>query len=246
VNRIEYLKKQLTEYLEKFKSTPAWGIDELTVWYIQCLMLLEEIGINDNLLDNFSTYFNPHLIQSNDNASLFILLDQGPLKTKFGSTHMMTINGVFEFAFKKLETMEEEERLIPKFLINYFKEKEEYGAIFTTLKTIEDSVSGKNIDTLITSANTLLDLILDSVEELKGKKLGTKLTLLKDNKVLSESLSINSEIILALNNCRITRNEGLIHPLPAAKNSIPYIMAVSYAHLVIMTLINLLSVGKLS
>lgn len=238
MNKIYFTLQELRKLENLFFETDSWTEDELMNWYIECLGLFEAIGLKENITDKFSMFFNTFLLQEGGESSLFNIVDHPrKYKTKTASIHLLTIKITFSIAKKKLELTQEYEKIIPTFIIKFFETNQSYGHISTALASIDKSISEKNIESMMTSSNTLLDSILDYVADLKGKKLGKKLRLLiQNNADLCRKLGLEPEIIYALNNSRVIRNIELIHPRENIKQSVPYICAITYAYLVILLL----------
>lgn len=183
------------------------------------------------------------MLANGNEHSLFMSVDGGIFVKKPDTVHLMTIGGTFQYAREKIELIEEEERLIPKFVMEFFESGDKHGDIYTALSSIERAVSDKNIESLESSSNTLLDSVLNRVEELSGMDLGKKLGKLTSDPQLLDKVAMRKEMIIALNNSRVIRNLELIHPKENIRQTIPYICAISYAYLVILQLKIMMNVG---
>lgn len=238
MNRIDFTLSELYRLENFFFKKEQWTEEEIMNWYVECLGVFDAIGLREDTIDKFSILFNTFLLQEGGESSLFTVVDFPRVyKTKTASIHLVQIKNVFKIAKKKLELMEEDERIIPSFIIKHFESSKSYGHISTALASIDKSITEKNIESMMTSSNTLLDSILEYVDEIKGCNLGEKLnSLIKNNAELSKKLGFEPEIIYALNNSRIIRNLELVHPRQNIKQSVPHICAITYAYLVVLLL----------
>ena len=245
MNRNEYLLSEIDELEKYFFDKNPWSEEELMNWYIKCIEIFEAVNLRATIIDSFSALFNTFLIQSGGGESIFSTTDSLPrsYKLRSASIHLLTIKTTFAIARKKIETMEEEERLIPSFILKHFESTQLYNHIYTALKSLQKSIGDKNVEGITTSANTLLDSILDYVDELKGKQLKKKIDTLYSNPNITINLGFDKEVITAFNYNRIIRNIELVHPKENVKQSIPFITAVSYAYLVVFQLKLMLSLG---
>jgi hypothetical protein len=94
----------------------------------------------------------------------------------------------------------------------------------------------ENIDSegLITESITLLNSALDWDAELKEKdKLGAKLSILIQNSTKRESFGVSEDLVKALNSARIIRNEKIVHKNNPLKYELPFLIATTFAYLVI-------------
>jgi hypothetical protein len=243
MNKIQHIKDQLHARDKEFFEKKSWTMTELTEWFTEVLILFDTIKVNSEIISSFSTLFNSHLIRSNGESSVFTILGDQTLILKNASVHIMNIKNAFQYAYKKIELMEEEERLVPKFVMEFFESGDKYGAIYTALSSIEKAIIEKNIVSLESSSNTLLDSVLGRVEELTGMDLSKKLRKLNSDPGLLDKVSMRKEMLIALDNSRVIRNLELIHPKENIRQTIPYICAISYAYLVILQLKIMMNVG---
>lgn len=249
MNRIQILRQSLISLNETFFSKDVWSEEELSNFQIECMALFETISLHKKLVDNFLIYFNSNLLVDGEEHSLFIVIptnDGLAFKLKPQSTHLFTIKTVFKAAGKKIEMIEDEERIIPRFILNYFEKNDPDGHIYAALSSIDRATMENNTKELTTSANSLLDNLLSNIPELVDKKhLNQKLNYLNSNHDVAEANGVSKEMVIAFNNSRIIRNDDLTHPKAGAP-SVPYIVALSYAYLVVFQLKLMLSKGKFS
>lgn len=243
MNKIQYRKEQLQAKEKEFFEKVSWTMTELTEWLTEVLILFDTVEVNSKIIGSFSTLFNSHLIRENGESSVFTFLDGQTLILKSASVHIMSIKNAFQYAYKKIELIEEEEQLVPRFVKDFFSNKDEYGAIYTALSSIEKAIIDKNIVSLESSSNTLLDSALGRIEELTGLDLGKKLRKLNSDPSLLAKVSMRKEMLIALDNSRVIRNLELIHPKENIRQTIPFICAISYAYLVILQLKIMMNVG---
>jgi hypothetical protein len=106
--------------------------------------------------------------------------------------------------------------------------------ITTSLELIENKYESGDAEGLVTESITLLDSILSTNPNLKEKStLTEKLNTLKDNSSLREEFGVSRDLVIGLNCGRIVRNEKIIHKNSSRKYDIPFLIATSFAYLVI-------------
>jgi hypothetical protein len=168
------------------------------------------------------------------------------LYKRCGSLYYMKI--AFSSATNILKNKEYEKRLVPIWLIESLEELGCYSNILISLEQIESKYQDKNIGSLISNATTLLDSILNLDSDLNEKTLGKKLFSLEDKKhgkLKRVQFGVSRDLIISLNCSRVIRNEKEIHRDKTLKYNIPFMVAVSYAYLVIFFLESVILNGNL-
>lgn len=248
MDKVEALRVKLQELKSIFESKDYWTSEELSEYHISCLTLFDSLGVRESLVKDFSVFFNSHLISDGESSSLFRLVSDQDTRLYIWrqSLHILTIHSVFLAAEKRIDLLEDELSIVPRFIIEHFKKEDPNGHIYSSLTAIDTSSKEKDTDKLITSANSLLDSLLSDFPELAEKRdLGPKLLFLLANPKIAEQYGMSKEMVIALNNSRVIRNVDLIHP-KAGASTIPLIVAQSYAYLVVFLLKSLLAAEKVS
>ena len=157
---------------------------------------------------------------SENMINAFVLTNQYEVSNNFYYAKI-----AFSAAKNILKQTTDGEKLVPHWLQNTFKESEEYSHLNSSLKLIEENYRDKNTSGLITNAITLLDTILNIDSELNKKgRLGGKLNSLIENEKKRKTFGVSTDLVKALNNGRIIRNEGIIHKDVPIKYNIPFII----------------------
>ena len=92
---------------------------------------------------------------------------------------------------------------------------------------------------------TFLDSILNFNNTLKKEKSKGKLNCLIDNKDERKKFGVSKDFVEALNNNRVIRNEEVIHKDLPLKYNIPFLVSLSFAHLVLLFLEVTIITGKI-
>ena len=154
----------------------------------------------------------------------------------------------FKTAHTILEEEIEEERIVPKWLINELENNGNHKNIISSLELIQTKYENKDPIDLVKNVITLLENILDLEPSLKNskKKIDGKLNTLLDqnNNKLLDKFGADSDMIRALLNGKVIRN---LHTHKDKKISYdtPFLIACSFAYLVVIFLEITISTGEL-
>lgn len=152
----------------------------------------------------------------------------------------------FSCARTILKKLSEEKKIVPEWIIGELSEKKGFEHIVSSLKLIEIAYENKNPEELITNTITILDSFLSLDVDLKlKKKLSGKLNSLQEDKAKLEQYGVSKDIVLALNNFRIIRNEKIVHKDLPIKYSLPFIIAASFVYLSLFSIETLLLNGEI-
>lgn len=253
--KIEQLKKRL-DSLEKFLDTKkCFQKSDLICWISGCVSLFVEIGVSEEIINKFMKTFE--FEEGLGNISI------GPFCFSYGSgdsgysyinsdiqdnlsRDIYYVNIAFTAAKAILQREQDEERLIPKFLITTISENGKYSNIFSSLELLERFYQEKNSDGLFKESATLLSSVLSLSPELKDKKdLGPMLMCLIDNEDVRKKFGIDPDFARALNNSRLIRNFKSVHKELPIKYDISFLVSLSCAYLVILFLEITISVGEI-
>lgn len=267
--KVEQFKKKL-EKLEKFiDNKEVFKEHELIEWIAACVSFFTEIGINNEIIRGFMKTFEFELPDENERlfSNAFRHKKIGPFKYNIDTEHKelgYEINSNSDFEFNKkpskdiyyvriafvaakaiLQKEQREERIVPKFLILALSKNKKYSNLISSLELIEKSYQDKNADGLVKNSLTLLDSILNFDSKLKLKKPKGKLNCLIDNEDKRKKFGVSKDFVEALNNNRVIRNEEVMHKDLPLKYNIPFLVSLSFAHLVLLFLEITITTGKI-
>jgi hypothetical protein len=265
--QIKRYKNRLDE-LEKFidRTEPFQGQD-LLKWISAMITLLVELKVDSNILSGFMKTFEI----SNDRDLVGMYPKIGPFEYEYdygyggqtkresgyriiGNTFNLRkpsgwiyyVRIAFVSARSILDGLQNENKIVPKFLIDLLSQNVKYSHIVSSLELIEQAYDSKTTDSLVKNSITLLDSVLDLDEKLKlAGKLSKKLTILNSDSTIRDKFSVSKEFVFALDNSRLVRNMQSVHKAPLLKYDIPFIVATSCAYLVVVFLENTLAKGDL-
>lgn len=242
MNSIELI--QLNKKLEKLssflsKEKERRTEDEIMDWVSNCVAFFSRLGINDVIISDFIKFYRP--IDEEDGAFSSKRV-MGNFEQNTFSRSYKNIAGSYlaEIAFISakniLSRKEEEERLVPVWLISVFGEKK-YSGIKSSLMLIEKCYENKDSDGITKNSIVLLECILD-LDNILAKKdtLSKKLKELLSNNVLLGNFGVSKEFIVSLDNIRLVRNIKSVHKTKDINYNIPFLVSVNNAYLVILFL----------
>jgi len=252
--KIEQLKKRQSEieaFFEKTKTKAVTG-PVLRKWIVDSVIHFTEIGVSVNLIDLFIErcefqedkrgtkshgIFKPSFLNGG-----YILRDKG--KTRDVSPFIIPIQVALGVSRMLVEKYEEEERIIPKSLIAEF-DTEKHQPIKLALEGIETNYKTRDSRGIMGPLVTATELICKFIPELNNEKnISVCLRKLYGEKGLYEKYRINREVLWALNNARIVRNEEIIHAKPEYEGNVPMHEAVGYAHLLVLFIDSIFASNK--
>ncbi|MFZ2969795.1 MAG: hypothetical protein WA063_01460 [Minisyncoccia bacterium] len=247
----EEQKRQL-ESLKNYIGNYSYSAEQIINWVSNCVAFFSSIEVNESIISGFMRTFEEKEKKSGDlmNVSTFIgpfqSLSSGGLYTirngndywRSGNIHaeMVYINIAFQAAENILNNLEESERLIPKSLINFFKDKPEYSQISSSLELMEQNFENKDAVGLSEKAIALLGSILNLESTLAGKDLSKQMRQIQSTQVLKDKFGVRKEVITALDNSRILRNYLSSHKNIPIEYNVPFAVSLGIAYLVIMFL----------
>ena len=188
-----------------------------------------EIGIGPFPFDG-----DGYIIKDNNNR----------LSPKFANKGQMTMISVaFKVAEKLIDDYEDEERIIPKYILNEFNTTKNQK-IYISLKSIQESYEKRSSKNILAPIITTTELVCKLIPELDNQKeLSKKINKLYSDKLIYEKYKIDKEVIWALNNSRIIRNCDIHYP--QKENNTTMFEAVSYCHILILFITGIISSGEI-
>jgi hypothetical protein len=253
-NRAQYYKSELDRlyaFLKLDNDGQTYTPSEIRIWVGECTSIFLVLNLPDTLVNKFLQSFDSKNIDY-DNGGAFMRLNGNPdyiYRTGFRD-RLYYFDLVFKVAFEIVNQLEEQNRFVPKYLIELIRNIGN-TTLESLLDELENAYTSLDGQKLITTANSIVDLLLDLQIVLKAKRnLGSKLTTLIDrsNSIIRSDFGDESQIMdiaIALNNSRVIRNTRMIHPHGILSTSISSAQAISYSSLVILFLEITLSTGKL-
>ncbi len=259
--------KQKLDVLEKFTkehSSFEYEESEIIDWIASCVNLFYEIGVDQTIIRDFLDHFRSGVETVDVNTFMggkerVNLSTIGPFRQEkpphysiftsgkyilAGSFYYSTI--AFSVARNTLKNQLSEKRIVPFWLIEQFRANEKLHYLGSSLELLENKYEAKDTDGLASEALTLLGSVLDLVSELpKRDKIGSKLNTLIDNDALREKFGVSSDLVKGLNAGRILRNEKISHKQVNMKYNFPFLVATSFAYLVIFFVECTISNGKI-
>lgn len=252
------LKKELYK-LESYLENKNLSFLEVVDWTSACVALFSEIGVSDIIIGKFLDIYsdksyktdNPALKDSyygpfEFNKIIDTFNPKGKNYTFKPMFNSLYVYAPFVAAKKILEKRESEERIISKTLIETFNINRTQN-IKNGLEKIQESYEKKDARGMVSDLITVTDNILNLIPELSPKdKIGKRLNKMYENKGLSEKYSVNKEVVWALNNARIIRNEQIQHLKNEHDGRVTLFEAVGYTHLLVLFINSLLASGEVS
>lgn len=248
--KIVELKKQLNQ-LKDFLGTNSHSAKQIIEWVSNCVAFFSSVGVNDSIISGFMRTFEEKKEKSS-NSIPTLSKSIGPFEGVLGTSvysigenywnhrnihaEMVYINIAFKTAENILNSLEESERLIPKSLISFFKDKPEYSQISSSLELMEQNFENKDAVGLSEKAIALLSSILSLESTLAGKDLSNQMRQIQSTQALMDKFGVRKEVITALDNSRILRNYLASHKNVPIEYNVPFAVSLGTAYLVIMFL----------
>ncbi len=268
--KVEQLKGKLDKLEKEINDKDEFYKKELIDWIVECTALFSQLKVNNEIIKRFIDVFDVRKIGFEEETSEKARASTEPnsfshcnhsftggvneIKDCYkmnesgkNSKNIFYVNLAFTTARAIIENEEENERLVPKYLIETLFKSGNYLHIISSLELIEDNYEERNSDGLITNTVTLLDSILNLDEDLRiikneGKKdrirsIGLKLEFLEKNVIARQRFGVSHDIIKTLNNARVIRNVKNVHKKdsPIEFNT-PFIVAMGFASITILFL----------
>ncbi|MBP6866428.1 MAG: hypothetical protein KBC12_02725 [Candidatus Pacebacteria bacterium] len=255
--------KQFEERLEslgKFaqdKNIATYKEHKIIDWISDCINLFYEIGVDSVIIRNFLDHFRTktekvkikrNILMPGSNEEEYATVNSiGPFQQEvtFGFYPKITENYIlagsfyyakvaFSSARNKLKNKISEKRIVPIWLVEQTAKEDRTKLIASSLELIENKYEQEDSDGLITESVTLLDSILNLDNELKNKgKIGNKLRFLFENKNKLSIFGVTEDLVKGINNGRILRNEKIIHKNIPRKGNFPFLIATTFAYMVL-------------
>ncbi|MBI2514936.1 hypothetical protein HYV91_01990 [Candidatus Wolfebacteria bacterium] len=257
--QIEQFDKRLRE-LGKFTQDRDGGYKETEIidWIADCTNLFYEVGVDSVAIRHFLDYFNFRIEEVKINNDMVIFPGHndrfekvrviGPFQEEYnddGFFRRKTGNYIlagsfyyarvaFSAAKNTLKRKIEEKRLVPFWLVEQTATQDKLKHLTSSLELIENKYEQRDAHGLVTESITLLDSVLNLDEDLKTKdSIGGKLNSLIENESKRQSFGVSRDLVVGLNSGRILRNEKVIHKEAPLKYEIPFLIATSFAYLVL-------------
>lgn len=133
---------------------------------------------------------------------------------------------ILRYARCKLEYLEDEIKIIPKWLLDGVSKVDDLAHIYASLIALENSYDERNSKNVFSVSITLLDSILNLSDDLtKLKNIGNKLEYLISEKgrVARERFGgLSEDFFRGLNNSRLIRNIRVSHPVHNMRHDITF------------------------
>lgn len=265
--KIEAKKTELLELENELNNILAKGkgkLNDLFDWVAMTISLFREINLEDTFIKGFIDSFDINkertrigsggtLLGSLKGFSTDIFYgpfylrndDEIQLRTRNPEQYLFKVRVAFAAAKQKVESLESEERLVPKTLTEFFGKDSKLSHIESSLKLLETCYQNKDTDGIYKNSLTLLDSIFELEPSLKEKGLQKKIRELQSNTKLMAKFGISREILCALDNNRLIRNWEVVHKTVPLKYNIPLQVSLGCAYLVITVLEITMATGKL-
>lgn len=243
--------KALEEFTEG--RNVSYHESEIIDWIADCINTFYAVGVDSiiirNFLDHFRTKTETIEVDSGFGRKTHQTVNAiGPFREEVlplgyamhktgnyllaGSLYYAKV--IFSAAKTGLQNKLDEKRIVPLWLIEQMAENEDLKHISSSLELIEDKYEKKDTDGLINEANTLLGSVLNLDPILADKpKIGSKLNSLIENEDSRKLFGVSGDLLKGLNCGRILRNEKIVHKEAPLKYEIPFMIATSFAYLVL-------------
>lgn len=256
--KIRNLGKRIKALEDFINEKAEFDENELLEWISKSTSLFLEIGVNNEIVRGFMKTFE---FSPTDRRGIGrIKPDIGPFtyrgenyrmdsglfswSSAMPSQDIFYVRVAFTAAKAILRREQDEERLVPKFMINLLSEENKYPHIVSSLELIEQSYSSRDKDGLVKNSLTLLDTILNLENTIKEKSLSKKLVILINDRLIREKFGVDKELIFALDRSRLIRNHKSVHKNKPIEYDIPFLVAVGCAYLIIMLLEYTIATGE--
>lgn len=243
-----------TSRLFKLREYLDWKVEfkeeEVCAWVAACVDLFVEIGLHDQVIEWFMktfefepdkwdllSWWQKHHIWPLPKAWSIYNLYRHDIFSNPPSERVYYAKIAFNWGKAAIKRMAEEEVIVPKWLIQYFKNREDkYQNISSSIQLIDKALLIKDGDSLLKNTVGLLENILDLEVTLQWLDLSKKLKQLDAKEELRNKFWIQKEFVFALNNSRLVRNAKIIHKTRPIKYEIPFLVAITCAYLGVMLL----------
>jgi len=247
--QLENIDNYLINYL---KTEPFPDRKEIMMWSANLGMLFKDIGLPDFIIKDFLAVFDVR----NDQKNIVHYKERMTQAIRNGKTEGLLSNHIFVpieiakcTALVRLEQLEGDHKLVPKWLIEEVGRIPSLNHIYSLLKALQTSFDDKSPEGLCSNANSLLSAILNLHPDLASKEIGTQLQILidekNDGKLKLSFGGLSKDFFRGLNNSRLIRNVRTTHSTKSMKHNIPLLVGMASAYLVITLLETTLANGNL-
>ncbi|KKS44047.1 MAG: hypothetical protein UV05_C0013G0004 [candidate division CPR1 bacterium GW2011_GWA2_42_17] len=259
--QIEQFEDRLKE-LGKFakRADGRYSEPEIIDWVSECVGVFYEIGVDAVIVRIFLDYFSFGIVEVEDYDDYYMVTRKpelykvktiGPFHEKThqqsGFSRRRVPSGYYElvgsFYYAKiafssarntLKNKVEERRIVPFWLIEQTSADDSIKHLSSSLELIENKYENKDTYGLVAESITLLDSVLNLDADLKTKdSIGGKLNSLIENEPKRQSFGVSRDLVAGLNSGRILRNEKVIHKEAPLKYEVPFLIATSFAYLIL-------------
>ncbi|MCK5062151.1 hypothetical protein KAR28_06435 [Candidatus Parcubacteria bacterium] len=247
--KIKQMKTALKSLETHLEGQTYITTKDMNIWVSHCVAFFSRIGVNDVIISDFIKYYSPVISKDEKypGISMYKTKKMGNFEsTTGGSGDTEAYNKVnesylssiaFLTAKNIIQRMEEEERMVPLWIIKELKKERKFLSISSSLNLIEKNYEDRNSDGIIKNAITLLEGILNLDDDVKKiKELSKKLKKLLNDKDKLKKFGISKEFVFALDNSRLVRNIKSVHKTKPMKYDIPFLLATNNAFLIILFL----------
>ena len=257
IKQFEDRLKELGEFAKR--ADGRYSESEIIDWVSECVGVFYEIGVDAVIIRIFLDYFSFGIVEAEDYGVHMIMREPELYKVKtIGPFHEKThqesgfsrrrvpsghyeLVGSFYYAKiafssarNTLKNKIAERRIVPFWLIEQTSADDSIKHLSSSLELIENKYENKDAYGLVTEAVTLLDSVLNLDADLKNKdSIGGKLSSLIENETKRQTFGVSKDLIIGLNCGRILRNAKVIHKDAPIKYEFPFLIATSFAYLVL-------------
>lgn len=242
--KISHLEKKLKELKDNFNNSP-WSRDDFSQLEIDFEILGIELEVDQERMRKVLTYFSPYMISAEKEAIFNTDPRNNSYYKKTHTKHEGAFSSFFLLCDALISRVKDREQLVPQYLLSVLDNAKNQDIISFLVRINLEYEAGSG-NGLLEASNSLLNACLDRVTEISGKKLGGKrgkIAILLEDNGLRERYGLDKELILALNNDRITRNVISVHTTKGSSSKISLAIAASYAYLSVLVLQILISRG---
>jgi hypothetical protein len=208
-NKLDELEKRVTsdKYIPKSK-------EKVIEWASDCIAVFTALGVEPAIIEGFMKFFENW---AHDYINDLILRQQveywsNPSRMADRIKGFFYPNVAFKAARTVLDSLSEQERLVPQVMVDFFRQKEDCGHIASSLETIESTFQSKDPESLLSASVSLLQCILDSELALSEERnLKAKLQKLIQNPEVRDKFGVDIELLGLLDTARWLRNKTAEH-----------------------------------
>lgn len=259
IKRLKETQARLYGFLD---TTSSLGGADIREWISECVVHFTELNVPPNIIQFFLEKLDYRDIK-NDGGLIgfgpsgahgpfvyhegfgYEISQENRLTGKTGGqTKMTPILVAFKVAENLINRQEDSLRLVPQSLIVELDRYNETKTISVSLSAILTSYAERDTKQILSALISTTDSLLRLIPELSDKNdLGPKIKKAYENREIYAKYSISRDVLWSLNNARIIRNIDTHNP--NRSNETPIFEAVSYAHLLVLLILSILSSGEI-